>query len=797
MKNNNQSIINKLIFKSLFKHKTRSLLTMVSIIITCIMLTSVFTISMSLLKSDEHTKALRVGTLSHASFKQVTDEQIEKIKRHPLVKSYGFSTIIGLVEDDKLVKRPIEIRTMDDKYMADGFVEVKGQLPQARDEVVIDTITMGLLNLEGLGDIFEVKMKIGNDNYTETFKVVGIYDANIFSQVSYMIVSEKMKAAYVTEEVGPNFLGAQAMTINFNSKFGIERKMHEIMKDLDMPVDTKIGVNWAYFSDIVQIQPSDLMTYIMFILMLMFSGYLIIYNIYLIAITKDINFYGLLKTIGATSKQIKKIVYHQALILYLISLPIGLFLGYLIGVVLVPVVMKTLNVVVIAQSSHIGIFIAASLTSLLTVLYSCRKPAKLASRVSAIEAIRSVDTVQRKGKRRKRKNSIASLAWHNLFRVKKKAFLVIVSLSLSLLILSGVFITINTFDVNAHLNKMIGSDYLIANAEYFHYRNNGAVIPEDLMEELKKENLEVHQFRLKYDQIILSDQVKRELLSEVTGDQSSNFGVNRLHEGTLGIEQYSVDPYMLDILRDLVVAGEIPDQLGPNQIIIEDSFFSIVGFRSLPFNLGDSLRVGDKDYEIVAIVDRIPLYLYDQSFSQYSLQTFVKDDPSTPPMTLMVNGDMEAIRSSIEKKYPKLVIKSRQDYIDHMRGYLSMVRIVGYTLSSILALVGLLNFFNMMSTNILIRKRELAMMQSIGMTSKQVKKMLYLEGLYLVLIAAVISTIGSFFVGHIIENGLVYNHLGQMFSVMVVYFSLILLIPHMTYQSMAKESVVSRLSFIE
>ena len=67
------------------------------------------------------------------------------------------------------------------------------------------------------------------------------------------------------------------------------------------------------------------------------SGYLIIYNIFQISVASDIRFYGRLKTLGTTKKQLKKMIYGQANRLSLIGIPIGLVIGYLLGAVLVPV----------------------------------------------------------------------------------------------------------------------------------------------------------------------------------------------------------------------------------------------------------------------------------------------------------------------------------------------------------------------------------------------------------------------------------------------------------------------------
>ena len=91
-----------------------------------------------------------------------------------------------------------------------------------------------------------------------------------------------------------------------------------------------IGVNWGYSGSQLadNIDPMVVVTLIGLLLLILFTGYLIIYNIFQITVTNDIKFYGLLKTIGTTGKQLKRIIYFQAFLLSMIGIPLGLLSGY-------------------------------------------------------------------------------------------------------------------------------------------------------------------------------------------------------------------------------------------------------------------------------------------------------------------------------------------------------------------------------------------------------------------------------------------------------------------------------------
>ena len=141
------------------------------------------------------------------------------------------------------------------------------------------------------------------------------------------------------------------------------------------------------------LQPGMMMSAIVFVLLFVVSGYLLIYNIFDISVMQDVRQYGLLRTIGTSTRQIKKIVNRQAIWLTLIGLPLGLIFGFLVSKMLLPVVMKffqanSLNAMKVSVSPFI--FLIASVFTIFTVIISTRKPAKKAAKISPLEAIRCV-----------------------------------------------------------------------------------------------------------------------------------------------------------------------------------------------------------------------------------------------------------------------------------------------------------------------------------------------------------------------------------------------------------------------
>ena len=165
----------------------------------------------------------------------------------------------------------------------------------------------------------------------------------------------------------------------------------------------------------------------------------IIYNVFQISVTNDIRFYGLLKTIGTTPRQLRRIIRHQALALSLAGIPLGLAAGWLVGGQLTPVVIAQLDGVVSVVSVDPVIFLLAALFSLVTVFLSCRKPGRMAGRVSPVEAVRYTEGTAGKKTRARRASggvSLLSMARANLGRSRVKTAVTITSLALAVVLLN-------------------------------------------------------------------------------------------------------------------------------------------------------------------------------------------------------------------------------------------------------------------------------------------------------------------------------------------------------------------------
>ena len=177
-----------------------------------------------------------------------------------------------------------------------------------------------------------------------------------------------------------------------------DKDLYDAEKILKQNIDLNKNQSFTYLYEQSNSQQNAMITSFAMVgiisLFMILSGYLLIYNILYIAVTKDIQFYGMLKTIGASPKQIKKIVKGQGLKLSIIGIPIGIILAIIVSFLIVPTALKgfsagTYYEGMMPTQAHFTpiVFIGTILFSLFTVWVSCVKPAKIASKISPTEAL--------------------------------------------------------------------------------------------------------------------------------------------------------------------------------------------------------------------------------------------------------------------------------------------------------------------------------------------------------------------------------------------------------------------------
>lgn len=821
MKVRNRKIIRHLSWKSLSANRTRNIVAICAIALTALLFTSLFTIALSINEGFQQANFRQVGGYAHGSFKRMTEEQYNALKEDPLIAEQGVSRFLGAPSEPPFNKSITEIRSADENYAKFSFATpTTGRLPEeGTDEAAMDTSVLELLGVElELGKKITLTFDVGANSAkqtTQTFTLCGWWEKDEAMPASEVFIPNS-RVDEVLAEVGgvtDNMTGTWNMDVMLESGSAhIDADMQQILADNgyqseDVAAANYIdyGVNWGYTGANLaeNFDPTTAIFIVVMLLLILFTGYLIIYNVFQISVAGDVRFYGLLKTIGTTPRQIRRMIRQQALLLSVVGIPIGLVLGWLVGKALVPVVISQLDGVSSVTSTSPWIFVGSALFALVTVFISCLRPGRMAGRVSPIEALRYTESSGRtKGKRTKKKVSIFSMAWANLGRSRGKTIITIVSLALAVVLFQLVVTFVNGFDMDRYVSRSFASDFQIADAGYFQNGELGADWPlsEDVIAAINAQGgvtsggrtygagASVQSFQPEdwlrqtmnpyYDENALNA-----MLSERARDPEGNLASMAM---LYGMEDYGLDHLTL-------VDGDLADVYDPTKKAVAVAVPTDDYGKAIPDTT--SRKVGDKMWlrfveeweyvaretgEVYASPDDIPeTVAYEERAKKYhdveytvaalvavprslsygysmleseeiviNAQNFIADSGNDDIMYYAFDtsdaataGMEDFLSDYTESIDPALDYQSKQTYIDEFNGFRNMFALLGGTLSAIIAVIGVLNVFNAILTGITSRRRELAMLQSIGMTAKQLRRMLVIEGLLYTLGAVALAAV--------------------------------------------------------
>ena len=815
----NRSCIRRLSLRSLLANRTRNIVAVLAIALTAVLFTSLFTIALSINEGIQQNNFRQAGGWSHGTFKYLTEEQFEELKDDPLIDQWGLRRFLGMPTQAPFNKSHVEIGYSDANQAHWSYCDpVEGRLPQeGTNEAATDTHVLELLGVKPeIGAEFTVTFGVDGHETTQTFTLCGWWEYDEAVVANHILVPESRVDA-ILAEVGVIPPGSDGMTGSWNLDVMLKNGARSIASDLEKILEShgfqsesvgenyiSTGINWGYtgaqLSD--KLDPTVVAIIVGVLALILLTGYLIIYNVFQISVAGDIRFYGLLKTIGTTPRQLRRIIRTQALLLSLIGIPIGLLLGWLLGNVLTPVIVARLNGVTTVVSASPLLFMGAAAFALVTVLISCRRPGRLAGKVSPVEAVRYTEgkALKRKGKRSGKGVSLLSMAWANLGRSRGKTFITVLSLTLAVVLLTLTVTFTGGFDMDKYVSSFTASDFILADAGQFQTGGDGfndeMGVPEEVIDAVDAQGGITGSGRIYGKTAPALEFVTEEYYRSMWGRWNSQEQLDsmvafkdRTEDGLLAdrVQLYGMDPFVLGYLT--VLEGDLSKLNDPDSNYVAavystddygnpdmDSHWARLGdtvtiryvdeFEYYNPNTGEvygtwrnvpegvpyaerAIKYHDAHYTVAALVT-VPSAL---SYRYYGAdefimgsETFIRDTETNSVMyyafdtTDDTNAAMESFLADYtENVNPQFDYESKTTYAGEFESTRSMFLLLGGALSFIVGLVGVLNFFNAILTGITARRRELAVLQSIGMTARQLRTMLALEGLFYTVGAALLA----------------------------------------------------------
>lgn len=791
--------LTNLVKGNLKSSKAKSVLICITIMLTTTLLTSVGIICNNWLKTNKAATIEYSGSFE-GIYKRVNKDKLDIIKNNASIDQYGIYKAIGtsqyedsnlgLIYADNTIKNMANIKFED------------GTMPEKENEIAIES---GYLNLLNNGAKIGDKIKLSYESLStgeikeKEFILSGILQTSDISKAQKSYSAIISKSYFVSEEVDENTKYNVYINIVKPKKLTadeVKERILSIAKNMGIEeYDVRINTDYINASNP---DPQVIAGGIVVALIIILSSMLVIYSIFYVSVINKVHEYGKLRAVGATKRQIRKIILREGFILSCISIPLGIAIGYLIGQV---VILKALKMDRYGVGGmNIFIAIGVAVITVISVLLSLLKPMKMACNISPVEAMR-YDGNDSKQKKRKgyEEINLKKITFANLSRNKKRTVITLLSLSLS-----GILFIVASTIMNCMNPENMAKDHSLGDItvylDNYDWNEDGS------------NNL--------YD-IQANNPLGKEMcerLENIPGVKKINMEKSAWASIDIGAGEKNLediqgfDKEFYDELSEHLVEGEINKEAlesGEGLVYTHPSYAKEIGIKvgsTQVITIYDGKDSYKKEFTVLALVDiggasiRIPESVMD---------SLIKTD-TTIRVGLEIKKDMlksvEEEIKNITDNDEYLSYGTLEDSIETYKKSMAITSVLIYSLVIIIGVIGLMNLINTMITSIITRKRELGILQAIGLSDKQLVKMLQIEGLFYtvgtLLITLTLGNILGYIAVIIFRNTgasyAIYDYPLTQTIIMIVAITLVqILITYMVTNNFKKDSLVDRIRYSE
>ena len=766
LKNNNQPVIKRIAKTNLKSNFRRSITMILAVLLSSFLLFSVFTVGLTYLKMNKLQNIRLNGADFDAVLYGVTEEQQTILDNDENVKQFGILTVAGAVRETETDKTPgVGLLYADavlwDDMMSPTRTFLQGKYPTNENEIMVTEEALKKCGFENkkTGDEITFVYEIKEKRQEKTFQISGIWGG--FGIVDNFFVSKAF-----CEQEGIEELYNSRCDISFEKRWMSEEEQQAFIDKMELGKSQRLFYVYEFgnaaeiFWGIAGI-----------VVVTCLSAYLLIYNIMYLSVAGNIRYYGLLQTIGMTGKQIRSLIKKQMIWIGGIGISLGLFLGFFVSFSLIPVAIESLGMKQeqtgqVQVVFHPAVFLLTILLTGFSVWYAARKPIRLAESSSPIEALgyRPVSGI-RKGHTTKKGNLIRRMAVEQLTRNKKKTVVTMLSLSASLSVFVCLMILLHTQSAREYVYNFRGLDMVVANDTI-----QNVVVEQD--EEGKKQLQGVKQI---LNQEILDKIKKTDGVSAVFPvscvstvipwePEVSDVWMREFYETWMDIpyendlEEYKNHP---ENFASALIGITEEDFRALNQElkapVDETSFLNgetCILYRNGLFDLDEKKMIGKnilcgeyenpentRSFKIVALTDindytallgyPPTMIVIDKAVSSFAKEPIIFkvgiqyekefDERAEAAVENILRKSPNASDFSWESK----IIQA--EIVEKAQGHMAEI---GFGIVAILAVIGIMNYINTSVGNVQSRRKEISIMESVGMSEHQVRKMLVWEGIF-------------------------------------------------------------------
>ncbi len=780
---NRMHTIRTLALGKLRYHKSRTLLTGLVICLTTALLTAIAACALAMFDMNKQMAVLAGDT--HASLRGLSPEQISVLKNHKDIEACCLFESFGEVVYGRMNGELCTQEVLKEGFQSVDFQLKAGRIPEKADEICAGPAFFERMGVEpAVGNRISISFRVSGKGeiLTQDFVISGVLDGLTLAQVEERGISDEriMYGAYVskafTEQYGKTEGYEPSITADIRV-FGedyltydeIVEKIEAVAEDVGMDAaDRKdnITYNKQYLYTMTDPGIERILIVSLICLVVVLFSSLVIYSIYYVGVITDVQEIGKLKAMGASGKQIRRMLLCEGALVSLITVPAGLLLGYSLVYVLFPVVLKWINEAWFISPFAVDIkihmfslpaFLAVAAAVLFTVYASLLKPMRMAAKISPVEAIRyqegSASGKLRKGRR---EVGVAALVCANLAGNRKRTMVTLLTMGLSFVFfmcVAGVMASMRAEDI---ARRMVCCGDFRLDLEYALYYDT--VYPENNLDSLVQQNYfneelterllaidGVEEVVRNYGTILASVDDMSE--AEIFQDDDNRIPVSYFTREDVEALEKELQRGSLDYDRmtennEICLSGDYMfDEYG---LALGDIFEMTLhdGENLIPFTgtLSASIYTGEV---AVPLMGGAKFIMTEDSWKSLGLTC----DPTTCLYIDVRKDRYEEIKPLLQEiagENQHFTLYSLDEEMKIGRSAVCMIKYPVYLLLILLGVIGFMNLINTMITSIVTRRRELGILQAVGLSGRQLARMLSGEGMVFIMgTLAVSMTLGN------------------------------------------------------
>ncbi|RDY24374.1 hypothetical protein CHF27_003190 [Romboutsia maritimum] len=734
------------------QNKKRTILTLIGIILSLALISTMGLFMKGTEKSQIEQTKQEQGTSFHLMYKTYNDDILSKVKNNPNILHYG-----NVSMGDEIKYKNI---TLQEQFVDSGASEIlkyvlkEGRMPTKSDEVCIDEWTKPHINFNlKLGDKITIDKK--------EYKIVGFlktYESMQRKKTSRAIIfDQNKKDGQLIAEINPKGEFDQTLKTlkSLSEKENIEEnhsltRIYQEDSNKSMVALTGIVISIVVIATII-----------------------VIYNSFQINVAERMKKFGLLRSIGATKKQIRAIVFREATILLIIAIPIGIVIS--IGTIyalqrVLELLMKE-NTPISIVSIDIKTLAVSAIITIIAVYISSFLPARYVGNISPLVAISSRVAIKKESiKKIKNKtlNKILNfkvlMALKNIGRNPKRCTVMILSVVVS----ATLFITFTTLVQDAIMLK--GTNYEYQNIELEIGTNSefdNSKVDKDLIPRIS--NLDnVNKVYLKYPTISGDLEISADKKAKEAGDIYEIENLNGSLKEFMHTRINVYNKVTLDALKKYLISGDININdinsqngviLVSNGVATDNTTKKRYTGKLTNYKVNDEITIIDeysKEHK-VKVMGIIEKNIFEREVSKNALSLITTDTVRKN----LTNKEVEIANIAIDledselhlKNYEEIynMIEDNQDYsmVDWVdanatqKSGVLLIQVLVYGFMTVITLISSINIINTITMNITLRRKESSVLKSIGMSQKDLKKMIMYEGVFYGLVGGIIGSIAG------------------------------------------------------